>query len=68
MIFCYVNFLQASFLSFLSPDMDYWLGMADFAEEGVWIWQHSYQPVEYTNWVSGQPDDRDGHEDCAIMV
>ncbi len=62
----YISF-QASLYSFLSVEQDYWIGLADFANEGIWIWQHSYQDTNYTFWASGEPNS-DGNEDCGLLV
>ncbi|MHC1728880.1 MAG: C-type lectin domain-containing protein [Syntrophobacteraceae bacterium] len=34
---------------------NYWIGFTDQAQEGTWIWI-SGEPVTYTDWVPGQPD------------
>lgn len=45
----------------------YWIGASDRQQEGHWQTEAGfYRPREalpYANWLSGQPDDRDG-EDC----
>jgi len=37
-------------------DMDsgglYWIGLADLADEGKFVWQHSFQPLNWTNWCN----------------
>jgi len=44
----------------------FWLGFNDLAVEGNWKWT-SGEPVTYTNWASGQPDDYKEIEDAAHM-
>merc|ERR1712183_792144 len=48
-------------------DLNHWIGAADFADEGHFRWQHSYQPVSYTHWQSGEPNNRD-NQDCVLML
>lgn len=40
-----------------------WIGMNDLAAEGVWGWQTG-EPVVYTSWSAGEPNDAGGIEDC----
>ncbi|MFX0171579.1 MAG: right-handed parallel beta-helix repeat-containing protein, partial [Candidatus Hodarchaeota archaeon] len=42
-----------------------WIGLTDEAVEGEWQWVTG-EPLIYTNWDDGQPDDSDG-EDYAEM-
>ena len=62
----------------LAVDLDYWIGLTDFASEGMkdmelkkkniilgdWIWQESYEGATYVNWSPSQPDNFGGNEDC----
>ena len=43
-----------------------WIGGTDAASEGTWVWSPSGMPLSYTNWHSGQPDNRgpSRNEDC----
>merc|ERR1712110_580794 len=50
---------------FLETDTVYWIGLSDNADYGNWIWQHSFHPVQYTNWEKSQPDFL-GREHCAL--
>jgi len=36
-----------------------WIGLNDEAVEGRWVWS-SGQPVDYTNWLPGEPNGRTG--------
>ena len=40
----------------LLEDIEYWIGLSDFASEGTWIWQNSHKHANYTNWAPSQPD------------
>ena len=44
----------------------FWIGFNDVATEGQFQWS-SGQPVTYTNWAPGEPNNRDGIQDFAIM-
>jgi hypothetical protein len=46
-----------------------WTGLNDAAQEGVFIWS-SGEPVSYTHWESGEPDDGIGfypHENYVLL-
>ena len=58
---------QAALHLVLVHEVDYWVGLADFEEEGTFVWQESQAEPTYTNWVSGQPDSADGNEDCVYL-
>jgi hypothetical protein len=34
----------------------YWIGFSDASVEGIWLWS-SGEPVTYTNWDGGEPND-----------
>ena len=46
-------------------DRGLWIGFTDAAAEGTWMWS-SGEPVTYTHWADGEPNDCAG-EDYAII-
>ena len=51
--------------SLLPADFSYWIGLADFASEGDWVWQDSHKKAEYTDWVPKEPSNNE-EEDCVL--
>jgi hypothetical protein len=45
---------------------NYWIGFTDQAVEGTWVWC-SGEPVTYTNWNSGEPNNM-GSENWAYLM
>lgn len=43
-----------------------YFGLTDEGSEGSWYWVDG-TPVNYTNWLSGQPDNHGGSEDYALF-
>jgi len=41
-----------------------WIGLTDEAQEGVWQWITG-EPVSYTNWLPGEPNNSGNYEDYA---
>ena len=64
----------------LAVDLHYWIGLTDFAFEGigvkgisgsylgVWMWQESHEEVPYQNWCPGEPNNLNGDEDCVEKI
>merc|ERR1712107_768454 len=50
----------------ISLELNYWIGLTDFADDGRWIWQESHQVANWTNWQEGEPNNLGG-QDCVIM-
>ena len=54
------------FLYNLIANSGIWLGMSDEANEGDWQWITG-EPILFTNWNEGQPDNWGEGEDFAVM-
>jgi hypothetical protein len=52
------SFLTGAFASF---QLNMWIGLTDQAAEGTFVWI-SGQPVTYTNWFPGEPNNAGGVE------
>lgn len=46
--------------------LDAWIGITDEVKEGTWVTVLG-QPVTYTNWFTGQPNNKQGAEHYALM-
>ena len=55
------DWLEAAF-----TQRNLWIGMNDRAVEGSWVWS-SGEPVTYTHWSVGEPNDANQGEDAAVM-
>jgi hypothetical protein len=47
--------------TFGGPDHSLWIGLSDLAEEGTWVWTNG-EPVTYTNWDVGEPNNLGGED------
>lgn len=45
---------------------DLWIGLSDFASEGVWVWS-SGEALSYANWNPGEPNNS-GDQDFVFML
>ncbi len=43
-----------------------WLGLTDESSEGTWVWITG-EPLSYTAWLGGEPNNANGGENHAIM-
>jgi len=57
--------LENGVIAHLAALDDVWIGASDSATEDVWLWDTG-EPMPYTNWRSGEPNDSNG-EDCMIL-
>ncbi len=53
------------FNTFHVENRNLWIGLNDAEEEGTWVWV-SEEPVTYTNWYPGEPNNA-GDEDYAHL-
>ena len=60
------DFLRRVFFSDAKRYDLYWIGLNDLAEEGTFVWA-SGQPVTYTNWAPGEPNDFPPGEDAVVI-
>jgi hypothetical protein len=58
------DFLRTTFSSVLGPS---WIGLTDQAVEGTFVWT-SGEPVSYTNWAPGEPNNQSGIEDFGLIL
>lgn len=49
-----------------APFFNYWVGLNDIVTEGTFVWV-SGEPVTYTNWAGGEPNNSGGNEDAVVM-
>ncbi|MGI8605283.1 MAG: lectin-like protein [Verrucomicrobiales bacterium] len=63
------NWIFSTFGSFAGENRSLWIGLNDEAQEGTFVWA-SGEPVVFTNWLPGQPDDnaQSGGEDYAHII
>ncbi|XP_053195543.1 lactose-binding lectin l-2-like [Scomber japonicus] len=60
---------EQDFVKFLIKNFDHaegftWMGLSDAHKEGGWMWSDGC-PVGFVFWHAGQPDNYNGHENCA---
>ncbi len=61
------DWVFASFGSFGGTNRSLWIGLSDAAQEGTFVWA-SGEPVTYTQWHPGQPDNAVGGEHYVHMM
>lgn len=60
------SFIYSTFLSYTTPSTHLWIGLSDRDQEGTFVWVSS-EPVSYTNWGAGEPNDGGSGEDFVEM-
>ena len=58
---------ENAFVAGLTPNNASWIGFNDKAVENTFAWAN-LEPVAYTNWHGGQPDNFQGKEDCVEIL
>ena len=49
------------------PEISYWIGLTDFAQEGQFVWVKSYEKTNYTHWFPSEPTSH-VDEDCVFKT
>ncbi|CAG2209280.1 unnamed protein product [Mytilus edulis] len=44
----------------------FWLDGTDKFSEGQWEWASTGEPLDYSNWFPGEPNNSNGQEDCLL--
>ena len=60
------DWIAANFHNFGGVDIDLWMGFNDVATEGTFVWS-SGEPVSFTNWDVGEPNNAGAGEDFGCM-
>lgn len=56
--------VQAFLQSRVMSAGDAWIGGTDERHEGTWMWLFGDDPFTYSNWNSGEPNNKNSNEDC----
>ncbi|XP_068224470.1 perlucin-like protein isoform X2 [Palaemon carinicauda] len=59
------SFAEWDFVSGLIGEKT-WIGLNDQEEEGTFRWSHDKSLPQYNKWMSGEPNDYYGDEDCVV--
>ena len=51
----------------LNRKISIWIGCNDLNQEGRFVWVHNNQPIVFSNWKPGEPNNNGGNEDCCMM-
>lgn len=57
---------EQDFLTNYTSKLETWIGLRDLELEGEFIWIDQ-EPINYSNWDDGEPNNRSPSEDCVMM-
>jgi len=60
------NFIEQAFLSGPTRTNGFWIGLNDIVSEDTFVWS-SGEPLTFAHWEEGEPNDRGGNEDVAVI-
>ena len=44
-----------------------WIGCNDLQQEGRFVWVHNNQPVVYSHWAPGEPNNSNNDNHCCMI-
>merc|ERR1719341_2652521 len=50
-----------------APVYGFWIGLTDIFHDGTWVWDHQGQPLNFSAWASGEPNNERGLQHCVAM-
>merc|ERR1719295_2429104 len=50
-----------------APVYGVWIGLTDIFHDGTWVWDHRGQPLNFSAWASGEPNNERGVQHCVAM-
>ena len=50
-----------------APVFGFWIGLTDIFHDGTWVWDHQGQPLNFSAWASGEPNNERGVQHCVAM-
>lgn len=57
---------EGQLVATLAGNGQVWIAGSDAGNEGNWVWYNG-EPLSYTNWRSGEPNDGGSGEDCMVL-
>ncbi|KAL4229236.1 hypothetical protein ACF0H5_012275 [Mactra antiquata] len=58
--------MQGFVNSLLRKDINYWIGLNDRKQNGVYVWNDETVATTYTNWAPHEPNDYRAGENCVV--